>query len=100
MLRCAGHGRELRVTNAVSVLSLLTFHFPANGTHGERACLNPSCLKFSCSAVGLAASLWPGIWHSLDDGLLSLSAGGSAAPVPTSPACPARMRFRARTSRT
>jgi hypothetical protein len=45
---------------------------------------------------GQGASYWLGIWRDWGDGPPSWSAGGSGAPAPTSPACPARMRFGAR----
>src|SRR4029077_10399342 len=47
---------------------------------------------------GQGGKLLVGIWRDRGDGPPSLSAGGSGAPVPTSPACPARMRFGARGS--
>jgi len=40
--------------------------------------------------VGLAASWWLGTWRNQGGGLPSWSGGGLAAPVRTSPACPAR----------
>src|SRR5580704_2923025 len=54
----------------------------------------------SSSAAARTASLLLGIWRNLDDGPPSWRDVGLAAHVQTSPACQARMRSRARKSRT
>src|SRR6266436_4722361 len=67
--------------------------------HGGSIWLNLNGVKSWSLAVERVASYSRGIWRERGDGLPSWSAGGSGAPVPTSPACPARMRFGARRSR-
>ena len=95
------HATGKRVRDLPVTAEKLLYAIPHDGmqnTYGrdqkERSpCLNQSDLKFSSLAVGLAASLSLGTWRNRDGGLPSWSGGGSAAPVRTSPACRARMRF-------
>src|SRR5215470_19773653 len=63
---------------------------------GEGICLNQNGLKPWYLAVALAASSWLGTWRNQGDELPSWSGGGLGVPASTSPACPARTRFRAR----
>src|SRR5437016_7156015 len=88
--RRASTGAELTMI-AVSA-SLMTVRV----AHGGSTCLNQNGLKSWSLVVERVASYSRGIWRERGDGLPSWSAGGSGAPVPTSAACPARMRFGAR----
>ena len=77
-------------------------HPPANFWHKSESrtrrkfMSQPEQFEVLILGSGRGESYWLGIWRDRGGGQPSWNAGGSEAPAPTSPACPARMRFGAR----